>query len=284
MTQSLYQYQNCYGMLEEIRTDLNEYSDAKCKGTDISGIYDNTDIVRKLNNAQRFIWGLLFARTPELFLTSATVTGSGGAYTIPSRCFRLSHITDSNGNPVRPETAKVKKLPNGSGSPYLYYRMGSTIWRDDGNSDALTFYYYKQVCDLVQGCSRGGSSTTITLDNNAKKEADYYNSIIIENITDGWADTITDYSATRVCTLSSQRGAAQKYYGTVSELPEPFHPLITQKAILLMKNSTLTKEKPTQQDIADFNAALMETLRAYTGTYAGDAELSEIFYNFEPYL
>jgi hypothetical protein len=269
-------------MLEEIRTELNEYSTALMQGTD-KGVYDNSDIVRKINISQRFIWNLLFARFPELFLTSTTVTGSSGVYTIPSAIFRLSHIIDGDGNKISNISVKTKTMTNTTGSDFLYYRQGNTIVRDSGASGTLTFWYYYEPKELTQGCSVGGTATTITLDTNAKKIADYYNNIVIENITDGWSDTITDYATTRIATIAT-RAALGKYYGTVSELPEAFHHLIVKKAIIALKNQVVSPQRAEVPEIGDFREDLIETLRAFTGSYHGDIPMDELFYDFRAYV
>jgi hypothetical protein len=280
MPQSLYIHHNCYAMLEEVRTDLNEYNTALVQGSEV-GAYDNSDIVRKINQAQKYIWGLLFQRYPEMFLTSADVTGSSGSYTVPSDLYRLSHIINSDGEKISPISAKVKHLTNSTGSDYLYYRYGNTIVRDGGGSSALTFFYYKTVKDLTQGMSSAGGALSLTLDTTAKPLADYYNGITIENITDGWSDTISDYSAARVCTIT-QTGAASKYYGTVSELPEPFHSLISRRATLMLKNTVTSPQDNKATEMSDFREDLIETLRSYAGTRE-DVSLDEVFYSFEPF-
>lgn len=281
MSQGLYRYENCYGMLETIRTELNEYSVAKCQGTE-TGVYDNSDIVRKINQAQRYIWNMLFVRFPDLFLTSATVTGTSGTYALPSDLFRLVNITNSNGDKINPINVQTKKLGTSTGSDYLYYRRGNTVVRDSGISDALTINYYKEPRELTQGMAAGGSSTTIILAATAKKVADYYNGLIIENATDDWFDTISDYTAARVATITN-RCSYGKYYGTVSELPETFHHLITKKAIIELKSSPVSPQKASVQEIGDFRDDITETLRAFTGTYGSDVSMSELFYDFRPY-
>lgn len=275
---NIYQFHNCYSMLEEVRTELNEYNEKLCQGTEF-GVFDNSDIVRKINIAQKFIFNMLFTRIPDLFLTSTSVTGTAGVYTIPSNLYRLSHIVNSNGDRINPISVKVKHLSNSSGSDYLYYRSGNTIVRDGGGSDTITFHYYKTVKDLTQGQSTGGSATSIILGRNAKGVADYYNGITIENISDNWADTITDYTAARVATIAT-RSSAGKFYGTVSELPEPFHSFISKKAVLIMKDSVVSPQKADVGEIANFRDDFVEMLRAFTGT--GDINPSELFYDFRP--
>ena len=267
-------------MLEEVRSDLNEYNEKLCQGTE-TGVFDNSDIVRKINYSQRYIFNLLFTRFPDLFLTSTAVTGSSGVFTIPSNIYRLSHIVDADGDRINPISVKVKHLTDSTGSDYLYYRSGNTIVRDSGASDSLTFHYYKIVKELTQGLSTGGSATSITLGRNAMGVLSYYNNVVIENITDNWTDTITAYTAARVATIAT-RASAGKYYGTVSELPDAFHQLVSRKATLLMKNSTVAGQRADADEISTFREELVETIRAYCGT--GDVNPSELFYDFRPYM
>lgn len=280
MPQSLYIHHNCYAMLEEIRTDLNEYNTALVQGSEV-GSYDNSDIVRKINQAQKYIWNLLFQRMPELFLTYSSVTGSAGSYTIPTDLYKLVEIQNSNGEKIYPISVKQKHYTNESGWANQYYRRGNTIIREDGSSDVLTFHYYKTVKDLTQGMSSAGGALSLTLATTAKPSADYYNGLTIENITDGWADTISDYSAARVCTIT-QTGAASKYYGTVSELPDPFHNLISRRAALMLKNTVTSPQDNKVTEMSDFREDLIETLRGYAGSRE-DVSLDELFYSFEPF-
>jgi hypothetical protein len=278
MSLSEYQYHNCYAMLEEIRTDFNEYSAAFCQGTDTSGVYDNTDIVRKINASQKFIFNLLFQSMPELFLTSSDVTGSSGVYTIPSDVHKMDSIFDADGVQIHPINIQEKHLTSRTGSDYLYYRKGNTIVRDSGISDALTFNYYTTVKDLTQGMSSAGASGSLTLATTAKPIADYYNNIIIENITDGWASTITDYTAARVATLTGT-GAASKYYGTVSQLPDIFHPLISERATILLKNTVVSPQRPEAGELVDFKEHLVETIKSFAGSQA-DISIDELINDF----
>ena len=279
--QGLYQYHNCYAMLEEIRTDLNEYGTALVQGSE-SGVYDNSDIVRKINQSQKYIFNLLFTRFPDLFLTSGNVTGSSGVYTIPSDLYKLSNIVNSDGDKIYPISHKIKHLSGSTGSSNQYYQKGNTIVIDNGSSNTLTFWYYKVPKDLTQGMSSAGGALSLTLATTAKTIADYYNNIIIENITDGWSDTISDYSALRVATIT-QTGAASKYYGTISELPLEFHHLISRRATLMLKSAVVSPMDVKAPEVADFRDDLIETLRAFSGSRE-NVSLDEVFYEFAPYL
>lgn len=277
-----YKYLNCYAMLEEIRTNLNEYSTGLMQASE-NGVFDNTDIVRKINSAQRFVFNILFNQMPELFLTSSSVSGSSGVYTIPSDCHRLDSIMDSDGVMIHPIDVKLKHLTSFAGSDYLYYRKGNTIVRDSSESSALTFNYYKAPKDLTQGMSSAGGALSLTLAATAKAIADYYNGITIENITDGWSDTISDYTSGRVATLAAQTGAASKYYGTVSELPDIFHPLIIKRATISLKSSTVSPQRAEVGEINDLREELIETMRSFAGT-PKDVMVDELIFDSDVFL
>jgi hypothetical protein len=280
MAQNLYIHHNCYAMLEEIRTELNEYNTALMQASEV-GVYDNSDIVRKINYSQKYIFNILFTRFPELFFTSSSVTGSSGVYTIPSDLYKLSHIVNSDGDKIYPISIKIKHLSTQSGNANQYYRYGNTIVRDDGSSDALTFYYYEAPIELTQGITSAGGALSMTLATTAKPVADYYNGSKIESITGGWDDTISDYSAARVATITNTSATSQ-YYGTVSTLPEPFHHLISRRATIMLKNAIVSPQDNKVPEVADFKEDLIETIRGFVGS--GDVSQDEIFYAFEPYL
>ena len=280
MAQNLYIHHNCYAMLEEIRTELNEYNTALMQASEV-GVHDNSDIVRKINYSQKYIFNILFTRFPELFFTSSSVTGSSGVYTIPSDLYKLSHIVNSDGDKIYPISIKIKHLSTQSGNANQYYRYGNTIVRDDGSSDALTFYYYEAPIELTQGITSAGGALSMTLATTAKPVADYYNGSKIESITGGWDDTISDYSAARVATITNTSATSQ-YYGTVSTLPEPFHHLISRRATIMLKNAIVSPQDNKVPEVADFKEDLIETIRGFVGS--GDVSQDEIWYSFEPYL
>lgn len=282
MSQGSYEYLNCYAILEEVRTELNEYGTELCQGTE-AGVYDNSDIVRKINMSQRYLFNLLFTRFPDLFLTSSSITGSSGVYTLPTDFYRMSHVINSNGDKLYPMSVKSKHLGNTTGSSRLYWRQGNTLVVDDGTSSALTLYYFKTVKEMTQGMSSAGGALSITLATTAKAVADYYNGITIENITDGNSSVISDYTAARVATITTT-GAASKYYGTVSELPEVFHHLISRRATHILKNEVVSPQRTDKTDLMDWKEDLIETLRSFTGSNYGDVSLDEVFYDFQSYV
>jgi hypothetical protein len=272
MSLSEYQYVNCYGMLEEIRTNLNEYTTGLVQGSEV-GVYDNTDIVRKINSSQKFIFNVLFGMMPELFLTSKSVTGSSGVYTIPSDCHKMDSIFDGDGIQILPINVQMQNITS-NGSNYMYVRKGNTIVLDSGISSAMTFNYYTTVKDLTQGMSSAGSASSLTLATTAKPIADYYNDITLENITDGWSTTISDYTAARVATITGT-GAASKYYGTVSQLPDVFHSMIVQRATIELKNSVVSPQRAEVGELADFKDNLIEVIKSFAGS-RNDISMDEL--------
>ena len=249
-------YENCYKILESVRYGINEYSTGYVQGTDTTCPHSNSYLVDKINTAQRFIYTLLFPRIPGQFLTETSLTGSDSVFTLPWDFGRLRWFKDDYGNQVYPIDVDRLHYSGATGYDRLYYRKGNTLVLDkDGVSDTYTLYYYKKPRDLDQGKASDGGTNSITLASTGKKIDDYYNNMTIENITQDWTDTISDYTgSTRVATLAANDGAADDYYGIVSDLPEMFHFLIAPKAVHLVKaESPITKEKPKKTELDEWN-------------------------------
>lgn len=271
-------YKNAYDMVSAVRKGINEYSTAYVQGTDTTGAFDNTDIMEKINDAQAFIYNSLLNRAPDLFYKSAALTGVASVYTPPADYYRLRRVEDSNGIKLTRINLDDKKRILDQGSGWFYYQLGSTFILDKASAaDVLTVHYISRCRKLDMGMSSAGAALSLTLATSARKEADYYNSMIIENITDDWFATISDYSAARVATLSTGTGAASKYYGLVSELPEPFHDFIHQKATMLMKESHKALKGPTDTERGNFAEALAEAFLAFFGTMNSDRDVVELF-------
>lgn len=275
-------YLNAYAILEQVRYDLNEYSTALMQASDTTGAFQNTHILAKINQAQSFIWNALFTQFPELFLKSASLSVSASVATLPWDCYRIRRIENADKVKINPITVNEKHVYADSGSEYLYYRYGNTIGVDaDSVSGTWTLWYFQKPRELNQGMSSAGAATSLTLATSAKAIADYYNGMMIENITDDWVDTITDYTAARVSTITNT-GAASKYYGIISELPDAFHHLIPMKATILCKSLPTSPIQPSPSEVNDFTELLKETIRGYAGTSASDISIEDIVNDFDP--
>lgn len=275
-------YLNCYNIAEVVRYDLNEYSTALMQASDTTGAFQNSQIIQKINQAQSFIWNVLFSQFPELFLKSASNSFSASAATLPWDLYRIKRVENSDKVKMDPITVDGKHVYSDSGSEYTYYRYGNTLRVDaDGYSDTGTLWYYQKPRDITMGMSSAGAATSLTLATSAKAIADYYNSMKIENITDDWVDTITAYTAARVATITNT-GAASKYYGIISELPDAFHHLIPMKATILCKSLPVSPIQPSASEVADFQELLRETVKGYAGTSHSDVPMESIINDFDP--
>lgn len=272
-------YRNAYSLLAEVRKGLGEYSQAHVQGVDSTGVYDNADILKKINDAQEFLYNSLLNRKPDLFYKSVALTGVASVYTPPADFYRLRRIEDLNGLKLTRIDLDDKKRVLDQGTGWFYYQIGNTFVLDrDSATDILTVYYISRCRKLDAGLASAGGAKSITLATTARKEADYYNSMKIENINKDWNDTISDYSAARVATLAAETAAALDFYGLVSELPEEFHDLIGPKALLLMKEAPGSPNPPTVTEINNFNESLAEAFLAFFGSFNSDQDAMELFY------
>jgi len=263
-------YLNGYTLLEKLWIQLVGYNSnitAYTQGTDTTGPYSNPQIMDGINAANRFLYGMLFKSIPYEFEEETALTGVSSVYTLPADFGALRYFKDSDGNQIHPIDTHQRRLTSGDGSDQRYYRKGNTLVIDKaGVSEVCTLTYYRKCRDIEQGTAAAGAATSITFASaTAKAIADYYNGLTLENITQDWVDTIDDYSAARVATISETAVAAD-FYGTVSDLPEPFHYLIIPRAVFeITSNYPIAKEKPQASGVELFNQSFMATLKMYTG-------------------
>lgn len=275
---------NAYEILSQVRLGLNEYSTALVQGTDTTGAFQNTELMRHINNAQYFLWGALFGQFPEYFLTSASLVFTASVASLPSDCFKIKEIRDSDNYPINPINASQRHINSDTGSSHLYYRYGNTLRIDaDSVTNTGTLWYYSRCRELDTGLTSAGGAASATLATTAKAIADYYNGMRIENVTDSTNDTITDYSAARVATVSNT-WAASKYYGIISELPEIFQPLIASRAIMTMKMSPRVPVALTRADTDMFMGDLRMAMQSFAGILNGDYDVNSLFNDFEPLI
>jgi len=275
-------YLNCYEILSDIRLELNEHSTALMQATDTSGAFSNDYLVRKINVAQGFIYSLLLSKIPDAFLKSITITGVASVFALPSDFGRMVVFKDDKNRKLYPLDIERLKQSGSTGQKRMYYRKGDNLVMDrDGITDTYTLWYRWRARELNQGKASAGAATSITLQTTAKPIADYYNGMDIEDITQSFVNTISDYSAARVATITGT-AAANDYYGIVPELPEPFWQLIAPRAVLDIKTrSPIAKEKPTKFEWDLFAEEFRETFRGYAGSQE-DITQEEIWLSLEP--
>lgn len=268
-------------MISQLRYGINEHSTAKVNGTDTTGAFKNENLLRELNSAQMFIQAAVRAQFPELFFKSTTITGTASVYTLPSDLWKIKRLEHSNGEYIFPINLDQKHTSMGTGSEYGYYRYGNSLRIDaDSFTDTLTLWYEARCRDLDFGQSTAGGALSFTLASTARPVADYYNNMSIESITGGWVDTIDDYSAARVCTIT-ETGAASQYYGLISELPEAFHQLIIDRALIRLKSHPNSPVKVNAAEIKTFQEDLMAALNSYGNT---ETDMDTLINDFMPYI
>jgi len=271
-------YDNCYEIIAEVRRDVNEYSEALVQGAD-EGAYSNELITQKINLAQTYLYNLLFKRMKHHFRVEVSLTGVDSVFTLPANFGAIEWFKNNNGYQVYPMEPKDIS-PSGTSKRH-YYRKGNTLILDkSGVTDAYTLFYRWKPRKIFSGKSTAGDALSITFPTTASKIVDFYNDMLIENITQDWVDTISDYTTGRVATIT-ETAAKDDYFGLVSELPEPFHHLITQRASMLLRASSPLAQNPVgQQEMQLFQEDLIETLRAYSGSDE-DVDMMEVFTDFD---
>jgi hypothetical protein len=239
-------------------------------------------LIEKINTAIRELYALMVRRYPGLFLAETSLVGSNSVFTLPWDFGKLQWFKDDYGRKVHEIGEAQRHWTDSDGSKRLYRRVGNTLVVDqDGVGLTYTLIYRKKPRDIHNGTASAGAATSITLSTAAPKVADYYNGMIIENITKDWVDTITDYSAARVATIA-ETAASSDLYGLVPEIPEWSHFLIAPRAVLMARaEHPLAKRKPKTSDYQDYNNLVRTTLLENAGP-AGDQEVEELFLDFEP--
>jgi hypothetical protein len=271
---------NAYEILSQVRYGINEFTTALVNGTDTSGAFQNQELMRQINNSQYYLWAILFKQFPEYFLTSASITFTASVATLPGDHFKIKELRDSAGHPLTPMSVNRRHIYD-SGDPHYYYRYGNTLRIDeDSITDTGTLWYYSRCRELDTGLTSAGGAASATLATTSKAILSYYNSMKIENVTDSTVDTITAYTAARVCTVTNT-WAASKYYGIVSDLPEIFQPLISEYAVLQLKKSPKTPLQVTPADVSLLSEMLRSALQSFAGTQDGDQSIDDIINDFE---
>lgn len=270
-------YDNCYDIIADVRRDINEYSVSLVQGAD-EGAWDNGLITQKINLSQTFIYNLLFKRMKHEFRKIVSLTGVDSEYTLPADFAKIEWFKDENGLQVYPIGIQ-DVTPNGS-SKRLYYRKADKLILDKpGITDTYTLYYRWKPRKIHSGKSTAGASSSITFGAEAVGRTDYYNGMVVENITQDWADEITGYTSARVATIT-ETAAKDDYYGLVPEIPEMFHHLIAPRASMLLRASNPLAQTPvTSAEMSLFNEDLLETLRAYAGS-GEDVDISRVFSDY----
>jgi len=236
---------NAKDMLDLLRDNVNEATAAH---------WTDENLMRRMNNGQRK-WALKVAMTPgQWLLKSTSVTPSASVITLPADCSKPIFMEQtSNGAPIRwlnsvayrRVSREVGTSLDTTGSREAYPLRATLEVNQVSYTEPCTLWYQVRVPDLVAGTAAAGAATSLTLpdDRVSRRIVDYYNGVSIEIISGtGTAglDTITDYTAARVCTVTGTYDATT-VFGSISMLPEEVHP------VLILEATVSALHKPSAQ-------------------------------------
>ena len=275
---------NCHEILSELRINLGEYSESFLSASESMQRYRNAQLMREINRAQGFLYAMIAKRQPSLFVTSVNLTGVDSVFTLPTDFGRLALFRDDKGRKVYSIVEDERRRADATGNQRIYYPRGKTFVLDkSGVTDTYELIYLKLCRPIHCGIAPTGAAASMTLDPNyGNKTEDYYNNMILENVTQDWVDTITDYSNARVATIA-ETAVDGDVYGLVSDLPEWAHTLIAPKALIEAKlKSPHPKLKPTKAEVTEFKEQLVETMRLYLVRDDTQVDWADLFTNFGP--
>lgn len=247
---------NAYEQLYSVRDFVGEQTAAH---------WSDRFLLTCLNAAQARL-ALKVAKAPGGWLiTSGSVTPSSSVITLPTDCAKPVYLEETaTGSPISWEVTVSERRVGRQLTSQLevtmteaYHQMGQIVVNKDDYSTACTLWYQIRVPDLHVGTASAGGTASITMSAydgagastgfGARVIADYYNLSQICAISGTGSpaiDTITDYSAARVATVSGTY-AASTVYGTISRLPEQCHQLMWLEAALtaLAKPASLMEKE-----------------------------------------
>lgn len=252
-------------MLSDLGVTQNDLTSVLV-GSDTEGMYSVDQVRNAMNAATQRIHALIAKRLPaEEFLAGPSdISFSSSVATLPWNFGRMVWLKDTAGRKMFQVKPRHLREASETGVGRYYWRAGQTLTIDKASvTGTYTIFYEKRPRDIDFGIAAAGGAASITLAASARKTADYYNNMEIVDITSDWIDTIDDYSAARVATIS-ETAAADDFYGIVPEIPEAFHYLIAPLATLLMGSTfPIAKSKPGPQAYQLINEMLNDTISFY---------------------
>lgn len=259
-------YQNAYELVSQVRVALNEGGPAYVQGQDTSGAFHNAFVLKAINDAILEIYSLLVQRIQEEFLVVKTVAPTDGEIALPANFGRLLEIRSADGTRGAGIGFVERARRREWGSKLRYYFKGNRIVIDSNAPDSLyTLAYLRQPREIHHGVIDGSSAgppPTVTLDEAAKRVASYYDGMTIEIVSEDAVDTIQDYAAGRVATVTATHQVGS-WYGLVPDIPEWAHSLIAPRATIRCKTHPASPEKPSAAEIRDYQEMLRLTIGAY---------------------
>jgi hypothetical protein len=218
---------NFYEMLQEVRENINEPTEQT------NGHWSDAQILRKLKAACKKAQTIITSSPGDTFVTSTTLSPSGGIVTLPEDFGKFVYMEDaSTGAPVYfgGQTIRERRIgtPLGAtlevGSAVGVF-VGNTIELNAGGyTGGVKLWYQKKVIEPIVGTATTGSGAqTLVLPSTIfpKRQDDYYNGLVLEVFSgtgSGTTCTVTDYvSSTKTLTTDSGTFGTDTVFGSDSQ-------------------------------------------------------------------
>lgn len=215
--------------------------------------WSDRELLKMINVAQGRLSRVVAQAIGGWLIKSASVTPSSSVISWPADCAKIVYLEETtSGRPVPFSTnvidRRVSRLAGTSlysGVVEAYTQMRQIVVNQESYSNVCTLWYQIRVPDLHTGSAGAGGAASITLSAHdgagtsggfgARMIVDYYNNCGIQVVSGtgaGAPDTITDYTAARVATVTGTYAAAS-IYGTISRLPEECWDLMAVEAAVM---------------------------------------------------
>ena len=251
---------NAYSMMLDVRDNIAEQTAKK---------WDDANIQRKLNTAQRKLTLLLSMSPGDWLVVSTDLTPSDSLITLPSDCMKPVYMEEADtGIPIELNSnVRDRSIGRVPGSSLGVIQADAYLLKDyievnqAGYSNGVTLWYQKRVPDLALGVAGSGSGAAVLefqKVNTPSGVDDYYNGVSIEtmhttNLNVLLSDTITDYVGSTVKATITGTPSSGDFYGTISTLPEECHALM-----VLMTTTTLLASPGAALDTKYFDFFVAE--------------------------
>ena len=241
---------NAYRMLEDLRDNCGEATAAH---------WDDAELLRKLNAAQRRIFFKVSMVPGDWLVKSATLTPSASLITLPGDCAKPVYLEEvSSGRPININSnIRNRRVARPIGTTLYGGHIEAYLLKDyieinmDSYTESCELWYQQRVVDLhagTAGASSGAAALHLAAANEPNVNDDYYNNQTVEIVSGTGSpdtDTITDYDGGTQVAVVTGTFDNTSVYGTVSILPEECHDLIVLLAtkIALAKPSSAIDPK-----------------------------------------
>ncbi len=274
-------------LLSYLRTLVGEKVTESGQGNATGTHWTNLELMRALNRAQEYYWGLIVRSQQNYFLTSQTYSyvAEQELYDLPSKCQKIISFQRVDYDPPRPvwptdinQRYVYKEIDDGYDRFYLQKdQFGILPVPAAANASCLKLWYIYRPIEIHYGTAQAGAVTYITLDDSAtvgdvKVENDYYNDATVRIVSGtgaGQDASVTDYvGSTKVATAAFTTAPDNtSVYSIQPVIPEPFHQLLAIRAAISCKAGDEKNIRAWQEEEGQLAAQMLSLIRERTGNY-----------------